>query len=165
MATPTTLPATFVAGNVLTAAQQNALRGAFRILQVVDFATTTTATTTSTSYVTSNVTASITPSSTTSKIIIIAAMSLSKTTAGSFSEAFMKAFRGTVAGTAVANSETRMFTPYETIALQTMVCIDSPATVSATTYTIGIKTISGSITVEAQRGSYASNLYLLEVSA
>ena len=165
MAAVTTLPAAFVSGDVLLASQLNALRGAFRILQVVDFATTTVATTTSTSYVTSNVTASITPSSTSSKIIIIAAMSLSKTTAGSFSEAFMKAFRGTVAGTAIANSETRMFTPYETIALQTMVCIDSPATVAATTYTIGIKTISGSITVEAQRGGYASNLYLLEVSA
>jgi len=34
MATPTSLPATFVAGNVLTAAQMNALRGAFRIVAV-----------------------------------------------------------------------------------------------------------------------------------
>jgi len=34
MATPTSLPATFVAGNVLTAAQMNDLRGAFRILAV-----------------------------------------------------------------------------------------------------------------------------------
>ena len=165
MAAVTTLPAAFVSGDVLLASQLNALRGAFRILQVVNFATTTAASTTSATYVTSNVTASITPSSTSSKIIIIAAMSLSKNTAGSFSEAFMQAYRGTVAGTAIANSETRMFTPYETIALQTMVCIDSPATTSATTYTIGIKSISGSITVEAQRGSYASNLYLLEVSA
>jgi hypothetical protein len=35
MATPTTLPASFVAGNILTAAQLNNLRGAFRVLQVV----------------------------------------------------------------------------------------------------------------------------------
>jgi len=34
MATPTSLPATFVAGNVLTAAQMNDLRGAFRIVAV-----------------------------------------------------------------------------------------------------------------------------------
>ena len=34
MATPTSLPATFVAGNVLTAAQMNDLRGAFRIVSV-----------------------------------------------------------------------------------------------------------------------------------
>jgi hypothetical protein len=35
MATPTTLPATFVAGNVLEAEQLNDLRGAFRVLQTV----------------------------------------------------------------------------------------------------------------------------------
>ena len=34
MATPTSLPATFVAGNVLTAAEMNGLRGAFRIVAV-----------------------------------------------------------------------------------------------------------------------------------
>ena len=35
MATPTTLPATFVSGNVLEALQLNDLRGAFRVLQTV----------------------------------------------------------------------------------------------------------------------------------
>ena len=42
MATPTTLPATFVAGNVLTAAQMNDLRGAFRIVRVSSVAKTDT---------------------------------------------------------------------------------------------------------------------------
>ena len=41
MATPTNLPASFVAGAILTAAQQNDLRGAFRVLQVVQGTTTT----------------------------------------------------------------------------------------------------------------------------
>jgi hypothetical protein len=36
MATPTTLPASFVAGSILTAAELNDLRGAFRVLQVVN---------------------------------------------------------------------------------------------------------------------------------
>jgi hypothetical protein len=35
MAAVTPLPATFVSGDVLTAAQMNDLRGAFRVLQVV----------------------------------------------------------------------------------------------------------------------------------
>ena len=35
MATPTTLPAAFVSGAILTADQMNNLRGAFRVLQVV----------------------------------------------------------------------------------------------------------------------------------
>jgi hypothetical protein len=35
MATPTALPTAFVAADVLTAANMNLLRGAFRVLQVV----------------------------------------------------------------------------------------------------------------------------------
>jgi len=34
MATPTSLPASFTSGQVLTAAQMNNLRGGFRVLQV-----------------------------------------------------------------------------------------------------------------------------------
>jgi hypothetical protein len=49
MAAVTTLPAAFVAGNVLTAAQLNNLRGAFRVLQVVQSITTTAVTITSSS--------------------------------------------------------------------------------------------------------------------
>ena len=51
MATPTTLPATFVAGNVLTAAQMNDLRGAFRVLQIVSTTKTDTFTTSNTNTV------------------------------------------------------------------------------------------------------------------
>ena len=76
MATPTTLPSTFVAGNVLTAAQMNDLRGAFRVLQVVSTTKTDTFTASSvaaggTADVT-GLTVTITPSSTTSKILIYA---------------------------------------------------------------------------------------------
>lgn len=74
MATPTTLPATFVAGNVLTAAQMNNLRGAFRVLQVVS-TTLTTSFTSGAGGAYANVTglsATITPSATSSKILIMA---------------------------------------------------------------------------------------------
>jgi len=72
MATPTNLPATFVTGNVLTAAQQNALRGAFRVLQVVSFSSTGGATgSSSATFVDTGVSASITPQSTSSKILIM----------------------------------------------------------------------------------------------
>ena len=47
MATPTTLPASFTAGQVLTAAQMNDLRGAFRVLQVVQATKANTFSTTS----------------------------------------------------------------------------------------------------------------------
>jgi hypothetical protein len=41
MPTPTSLPAAFTVGQVLTAAQMNGLLGGFRILQVVASTTTT----------------------------------------------------------------------------------------------------------------------------
>jgi hypothetical protein len=71
MATPTTLPATFVAGNVLTAAQMNNLRGAFRVLQIVTATKTDTFSTSSTSFTDlTGMSLSITPSSTSSTILL-----------------------------------------------------------------------------------------------
>jgi hypothetical protein len=72
MATPTTLPAAFVSGNVLTAAQLNDLRGAFRVLQVVSTTKDDVFTTASTSFTDiTGLSLSITPSSSTSKILVI----------------------------------------------------------------------------------------------
>lgn len=74
MATPTTLPNTFVAGNVLTAAQMNNLRGAFRVLQVVNTIKSDTFVSGSISQGgtvdITGLSASITPSSTSSKILV-----------------------------------------------------------------------------------------------
>lgn len=71
MATPTTLPSTFVAGNVLTAAEMNNLRGAFRVLQVVSTAKDDTFSTTSTSLTdVTGLSVSITPSATSSKVLV-----------------------------------------------------------------------------------------------
>jgi len=75
MATPTSLPATFVAGNVLTAAQMNDLRGAFRILQVVSTTKTDTFTTTSTSFTdVTGMSVTITPTATSSKVLVLVSM-------------------------------------------------------------------------------------------
>jgi len=72
MATPTSLPATFVAGNVLTAAQMNDLRGAFRILQVVRATDTSDFSTSSTSAVdVTGVSVTITPTSADSPILLV----------------------------------------------------------------------------------------------
>jgi len=71
MATPTNLPAAQTTGNVLTAAWVNDLRGAFRILQVVQGATTTLASSTSSTFVDTNLSATITPQSTSSLILVV----------------------------------------------------------------------------------------------
>ena len=75
MATPTNLPADFVPGAILTAAQMDDLRGAFRILQVVSTSDTTNRSTTADYPVVSTLNVSITPQSTSSLVFIVASIS------------------------------------------------------------------------------------------
>ena len=166
MATPTTLPATFVAGAVLTAAQQNALRGAFRVLQVVNSQYTTSTTTTSTSYVTTGATATITPSSTSSKILVIASTIGQNSGAGTACRWTM--FRGTVAGTNLASGATVAAGGYlypAVIGNVSMCFLDSPATVSAQIYTLGFATGNGSVTATTQNDTTSALITLMEISA
>ena len=137
MATPTTLPATFVAGNVLTAAQMNDLRGAFRVLQVVSANTATGSgtTTSSGSFVATGLTATITPTSASSKILIMFSQGNRKTNANAGTEAQSKIYRG---ASAITNTISTCYTN-STLELRVMASysyLDSPATTSATTYTI-----------------------------
>ena len=165
MAAVTTLPASFVSGTVLTAEQQNDLRGAFRILQVVSATTASSVSTTSSSYVTTGLSATITPSATTSKILIVvtAAMANSTTSSGTL----VTIFKGTVAGTnlfgatgsgSIYSASGAIEAPYASNFL------DSPATISATTYTLGMK-IGASTTATAQVNGCTSVMTLYEVSA
>ena len=166
MAAVTPLPATFVAGDVLTAAQQNGLRGAFRVLQVVNAQYTTSTTTTSTSYVTTGATASITPSSSSSKILVLATTALGNSGASTAIRATM--FRGTVAGT---NLATGAVLQAGTLILPAIICnaamcfLDSPATTSATTYTLGFATGNGTVTATAQVDNTSALITLMEISA
>lgn len=162
MATPTTLPATFVAGDVLEALQLNDLRGAFRILQVVAGGNATAVTTTSGTYVTTNVTATITPSSTSSKILAFYTGAFGgSNNVGQINSAL---FRGTVAGTIIG--VTTMYANaaswYGTMSL---VVLDTPATTSAQTYTVGFLAAGGALTATAKQNNTDLNLVLLEVSA
>ena len=166
MATPTTLPATFVAGNVLTAAQMNDLRGAFRILQVVQATYGTAETTTSATFVDTSLEATITPSSATSKVLVICNGNLSNSRTGSSSgEAYHAIERG---GSQIYQLVTGLYTdPADSVARTirnsfTLSYLDSPATTSATTYTLQHKT-SASLTTFYDDN--AGSLILMEVSA
>jgi len=167
MATPTSLPATFVAGNVLTAAQMNALRGAFRILQVVSATYSTAETTTSSSYVDTSLTASITPSSATSKVLAIASVNqlAQRTTANSTGGSHLAIERG---GSQLTDSKLRYYeggSNDRALSAQiTLVYLDSPATTSATTYKVQHKqSDSGSCTSFFE--DRVGTLTLMEVSA
>ena len=166
MAAVTTLPATFVAGNVLTAAQMNDLRGAFRVLQVVNSQYTTITTTTSATYVTTGATATITPSSTSSKILVLATSVIGNSGATTAVRATM--FRGTVAGTNLANGAVLQAGAliFPAIVTNASMCfLDSPATTSATTYTLGFATGNGTVTATAQVDNCSSLITLMEISA
>jgi hypothetical protein len=148
MATPTALPATFVAGQVLTAAQQNALRGAFRVLQVVSTAKTDTFTTTSATFTAvTGLSATITPSSTSSKILIFAMVNFS--TSGSSNDSasvrlsggnstnFVGDANGANRVRAALYSNNRLdWGVTHSILPGTIVYLDSPATTAATTYQV-----------------------------
>lgn len=184
MATPTTLPSTFTAGQVLTAAQMNNLRGAFRILQVVS----TTKTDTFTSSVAAGafaavtgLTATITPSATSSKILIVASVTGGAGTAG---DGFSAKLTGGNTASYVGNTNGSR-TPTAAVgytksipATISLVYLDSPATTSATTYGVSItftETGTTPLAVYCNRGgndanaaytmSPASTITVFEVSA
>jgi len=166
MATPTTLPAAFTSGQILTAAQMNDLRGAFRVLQVVSGISSTQTTSTSTSYVTTGLSATITPSSTSSKILIMST-GMGFITPATKSGIFT-IFRGTVAGTDLAVTTTGMGVLYSSstdlMSQMALQYLDSPSTTSAQTYTVGMKTDSGG-TIQVSRSSSTAVLILMEISA
>ena len=169
MATPTTLPATFVAGNVLTAAQMNDLRGAFRILQVVSANSTTTQATTSTTYAdVSGVSATITPSSTSSKVLVIVSLCGGSKETGSTSNGLAtKVIRGasTLVGQISTSAGSNGVSQLQIVATLSGVYLDSPATTSATTYKIQIRGDGAtSFQVNAQTNNQSS-IVVMEISA
>ena len=167
MATPTTLPAAFVANTILTAAEQNGLRGAFRILQVVS-TTLTTACVSGAAGAYANVTglsATITPSFTSSKILIMASVNggtymAVKVTGGNTATGY------SVNSFAASNSSQNN----DYVGQASMLFLDSPATVSAVTYQVQSKDlVAGTSYINRSQNSAtaiaASTITLFEVSA
>jgi hypothetical protein len=179
MATPTTLPASFTVGQVLTAAQMNALRGAFRVLQVVSTTKTDTFSSASTSFAdVTGLSATITPSATSSKILVFAQVSGSEDYG--VSAGFARLARGAtginIGDTAGSRtSATIQFDPPTTVTTITapMMFLDSPATTSATTYVVQVKTNSGSVFVNRSKtdtdnsssARLSSTITVMEISA
>lgn len=164
MATPTNLPASFSTGAVLTAAQMNNIRGAFRILQVLNFTTDTTATNATTTLADSGVTLTITPQSTSSKILIFTHINGVKSPAIN-TGVYLRLLRGS---TTISNFG--IFLTYNTSSTDNQgvgACsyLDSPATTSATTYKVQFARNGGTGTVEVQNNNARSDITLMEVSA
>jgi hypothetical protein len=174
MATPTALPAAFTVGQILTAAEQNALRGAFRILQVVSVFKADAFSMTGTTYTdVTGLSASITPQSSSSQIICMGQIN---TSTSSGEQVFGQLLRGaTIIGNSTAGSSVNgiFSNGSQSVGMTTtpIFFVDSPATTSATTYKIQIRTSGGGIVGYINRRSSdtavggSSSIILMEVSA
>lgn len=165
MATATNLPASFVAGAILTADQMNNLRGAFRVLQIQYASTTTQVAVSSTTFIASTLTINITPQASTSKFLIVSNLN-------GFVPGANEILAARIVKT-VAAADTVLFTNNAIMssgggsmrANCTQIYYDAPATTAALTYKVEIARASGSGVLYAQLGSEPSSIIVLEISA
>jgi hypothetical protein len=160
MATPTNLPASFVSGEILTAANMNLLRGGFRVLQVVTATTTTSATASDATFIDSNLTVTITPQFNTSKIFVLLNQSFYVDTAGA--GVAVRLVRGS---TTLQTQTDPIYSPTPLVGNVSFLYLDSPATTSATTYKTTFNRKSGTGTTQAQINSNPANITVFEISA
>ena len=172
MATPTTLPAAFVAGNVLTASELNDLRGAFRVLQTVSTTVTaSTFTTTSASFTDiTGLSASITPSATSSKVLVIATVNCNISNNSEIIQ--LRLARGGSAIGGGADGTLFQDSPVNTRPQNcTMIFLDSPASTSALTYSAQTAVPGSLWTFYLNRAGNAANykgistITVMEISA
>jgi len=167
MATPTTLPASFTAGQVLTAAQMNNLRGAFRILQVVVGSYAVQTTSTSTTFADTGLTATITPTSASSKVLVIVQQGgCGKLVGNALSRMQIKLFRGATDLGAFCDSVGYTNSSIDNyIGTQGHIRLDEPATTSATTYKTQFANQFNGNGVIVQANASTSSIVLMEISA
>lgn len=167
MATPTTLPAAFVAGAILTADQQNNLRGAFRVLQVLTTGSvaTNTVSATNTFVDATGISLSITPSSATNKVFVIVQSNYFNSGGSSQNGMDVQLLRG---ASVISSPHTRL--GFSNTALVqsgdfAVFYLDSPATTSATTYKIQFRNQLAANNVQINAASATSTMMLMEISA
>lgn len=167
MATPTTLPASFTASTVLPAASLNNLRGAFRILQVVQGTPYSTIVSNSTTtMVDSGLTATITCQNNTSKVLIIVQQTFSKNSGNASNAVRSQIVSGATAihvfqAAALYTGTTVDFVGPSTSA----VYLDNPTTTAAITYKTQFANFTAANGVSANTNNAVATITLLEISA
>jgi len=137
-----------------------------RVLQVVNATYATATSTTSTSFVASGLSASITPSNASNKVLITFSNPMSSPNVND--AAIATIFRGTTSGTNLGASSLGFGVAQSSAGVNTRsvvsaTYVDSPATTSSQTYTIGFRTESG--TSIAQAGNAMATITLMEIAA
>ena len=168
MATPTSLPASFTAGQVLTAAQQNSLRGAFRVLQVVVGTISTQVLSSSTTYADTGLTATITPQANTNKILVMVAhQACYKSADDSRTALNLRLLRDATTVQTFANlagyTDTLLQNRFGTVSTN---YLDSPASTSALVYKTQLANNYPAASVGFNIGALTqSTIILMEISA
>lgn len=166
MATPTNLPASFSTGAVLTAAQMNDLRGAFRVLQVVTANYATQVTNNTSTYADTGLTASITPSATSSKVLVYVSQNNMYKSGNAASGCNIKLLRGaTNLGQFANNWGYDATTTGRVHGSACFFYLDSPATTSSTTYKTQFANNANAAGINIQHDNINSSIILLEISA
>lgn len=164
MATPTNLPSSFSVGAILTAANMNDMRGAFRILQVVTNTYSTAYTNSTSTYTDVGPTVDITPQSTASKVLVVANINgaFKQTNNTSLDLEIRRA--STTIYTATANFNTGSV--LTNVGSVTLIYLDSPATNASRTYKVRGRSSQNLASVGAQLLSASdSSITVFEVSA
>jgi len=165
MATPTALPATFVASTVLPAADLNLLRGAFRVLQVVQGTYATIVSNSTTTMADTGLSASITPQYSSSKVLVLVSQTFNKTTGNANNAVAAQLVRTTTVINSFAVATGYTGTALDGIFGISCTHLDSPATTSATTYKTRVANFSASAAVGANPNSTTATITLIEISA
>ena len=165
MATPTNLPASFSSGQVLTATNQNDLRGAFRVLQVIQTVSTAAYSNGSTTWnELSGLNTTITPQSSTNKILITVTGKINKSNGNAGNNVNLRLKRGaTVISTNLYLLDTGttlgLYAPFS------MTFLDSPGTINSTQYVMDMKNDVNFNIVGWNTQSEQATMTLMEISA
>ena len=137
--------------------------GGGKVLQVVQGTTTSQTGVSSTTYITTGITATITPSAATSKILVMWSSTWAK--AGATAGGLNYKLKRTSTYLTYADG---MGYDFSTNGMQGQVMqnyLDSPATTSATTYTVDFANFSGTVTNYTQVNSSTGTITLMEIGA
>jgi hypothetical protein len=140
---------------------QTAMLGTGAVLQVVNATYSTVTTVSNTTYVSTGLTSTITPKFSNSKILIIA--TCTTFTSGSATGLSFRIVRGSTDIWTSPNYSSYSSSGGGLIATNTLNWLDSPATTSATSYTLQFNSPGGAQT--AQYGSAPSSIILMEIAA
>jgi hypothetical protein len=138
-----------------------------KILQVVQFATSTYVSTTSSSYVTTGLTASITPLFSTSKVLVLisAALGFSTSTSGTLFATLYRNSTNLGGGSYASFNDIYVGTSNSVYLPALINYLDSPATTSSTSYTYYFQSYNNTDTARFNPNSQTSTIILMEIAA